>query len=1117
VRDVTRDNFIGEAFGTFGHVTGTRGTITVTRRANAACEGVEKFGNVFSVLLWISSKAPHPNLGRILEIHTGPDGLLRLSTEPLTGMELFDHLAHVAPPTEGLCQHAMRQALDALRHLHSFCLIHRDARLDNFRFRSLAPGAALVLIDFELCCHADQTTGMEAVGNEWYMAPEMLTRKYTTQVDLWSMGVGLCIFLTGHAPSELSAFGHSATGRLYVEGSGDPVAAAKLRECTLAHQLASDLLMGLLETNPDSRLSAAAALEHRWFTNPSASIADCAAGAPTLGVHASAYLAAKCRCAASAYHSASLARVRQRPWVWSGDPTCDRRLLSLNDGGSWSGVVPSRDIAGSNDVSAVVDDVTYDLDTCAESRQLAVHPITKQGHQGEGESSRGLNGRLPVQLADVEDVKLIEGHFTGESVMTRELDRQATLGKVACPVNMLFSSPLCIRKIWRVRLKCPILHRRCDMANWGVTFETQRPWVIAGVHVAGQLAAWNDLQEHSELMVGPGDELCEVVVAGKRMLVHGRSAKSVLQAISNTIFFNGADSTIVNDASSHVAVELLFQGMRPMEQLRMDKEIAALSKTGWEVLPRVATAENIRSLIATGRCRVLYFALHCSADQDNILLMEDRHGQAHVMEASKLHQLLVSGQPWQNISLVVLNACHSLSLGMHFIAAGVPHVICVRDDCTVRDKSCQLFGVHFFSALHACRSVRDSFDCGVAVLACSHNIAQRCDAGGFVLLPEGADHTEVFAEFHDGAASCAAAGPPPEFVRWGDIPPRAEDFMGRGIDTHRLYQLADGRRFIELQGEHGVGKSALMAEVGRFAILRRDVFQEVRWVGGLDDAVQAGLEDLHRRLACKDQDLRVLLLIDSPAALAWPVVQALLCVHAVHVITSAARLSPGADAAAGPLAAAAGLKLVRFDVLPLEPIVQAKLFLHRAGRPLFTCELEGDAGADVSLGKSEIVVYPRRPADFMALAASPLIRRLGGNPVRIGRAAERLGTRAPKTVTSATSIAKLSPKLCDRQSRDIGALGIGTCAGGDMIASQWRKVRLVRSDGHSRDEWLPHAWSVADVLHHFTPRELQGTRDVDVFVDRCRAQPITPLMDFPDDVQEGMLVLEFRAQVGGDW
>ena len=62
-----------------------------------------------------------------------------------------------------------------------------------------------------------------------------------------------------------------------------------------------------------------------------------------------------------------------------------------------------------------------------------------------------------------------------------------------------------------------------------------------------------------------------------------------------------------------------------------------------------------------------------------------------IREPEEFEALLKAGQDLQCIKLVVLNACHSLTLGRCFVAAGVRHVVCVREDREVLDESCRGF------------------------------------------------------------------------------------------------------------------------------------------------------------------------------------------------------------------------------------------------------------------------------------------------------------------------------------------------------------------------------------------------------------------------------------------
>lgn len=408
-----------------------------------------------------------------------------------------------------------------------------------------------------------------------------------------------------------------------------------------------------------------------------------------------------------------------------------------------------------------------------------------------------------------------------------------------------------------------------------------------------------------------------------------------------------------------------------------------------------------------------------------------------------------------------------------------------------------MFARHFFSALHAGRSVKDAFDCGVAVLACHDEAILQSDACAFVLLPCGADHSEKF--MGESMSSRPAPSLPPDGGYWGALPPCVEDFLGREVDTQALFRLASSRRCIELQGESGVGKSALMAEVGRFALLRKESFHEVRWISEVTAETEQGLQDLRERLAAgPQQQRRVLLLIDNPAAIGWLSVRALLCMARVHTIVAAAG-SSSLEASAGPVIAAAGLKLVRFPVPPLEPIAQARLLLRRSSRPLYSFEVSEELGVSLKArppSATASILCPRCPADFLALASSPLLRDLGGIPARIVAAAHKLRSVAVEEKT---------PPLPECQPLSPARPSIQKLA----------KVRLVRPDGRTRDELLPQEWLISDVISRLAPREMCGAADV--FIKGFRAQPSMPLMAFQDLEEQGLLLLEFRVQAGDDW
>merc|ERR1719198_2118723 len=162
-------------------------------------------------------------------------------------------------------------------------------------------------------------------------------------------------------------------------------------------------------------------------------------------------------------------------------------------------------------------------------------------------------------------------------------------------------------------------------------------------------------------------------------------------------------------------------------------------------------------------------------------------------------------------------------------------------------------------------------------------------------------------------------------------------------------------------------------------------------------------------------------------------------------------------------AMASGLKPVPFELGPLEPLARVRLFPQRVPRPLNISELHCKP-----CGPSDgIVQPPQRPVDFLRLAEAPLFESLGGNPAQLVNAAARLG------LLPANLQANLEPPLPRSFSADAsagpcrnqpGSEFIDSFLGGGPALSTRRRVRLLRPDGRSRDEWLPRAASVMQVL-----------------------------------------------------
>eukprot|EP00435_Cladocopium_sp_Y103_P035696 s2096_g9.t1 len=230
--------------------------------------------DTISLLLQMARESPNPHVVQLLDSLMS-DAHFFVVMELLEGPDLFEHLTSYGPGVSLTEEHArfiIQNSLSALAHIHSTCgvgIIHRDVKPENLRFRSKDPDSELVLVDFGLCCPASDAERRTIVGSLLYVAPEVFSRRYDAKADLWSIGVVMYILLTGRPPWKQNLNVGFVPSKKVLNGEAAQAALnAKELEETPA---ALELLRGLLVTNPESRLSAKAALQCRWLgTSPAA-------------------------------------------------------------------------------------------------------------------------------------------------------------------------------------------------------------------------------------------------------------------------------------------------------------------------------------------------------------------------------------------------------------------------------------------------------------------------------------------------------------------------------------------------------------------------------------------------------------------------------------------------------------------------------------------------------------------------------------------------------------------------------------------------------------------------------------------------------------------------------
>lgn len=122
------------------------------------------------------------------------------------------------------------------------------------------------------------------VGTPYYIAPEVLSRKYDKACDLWSIGVITYILLAGYPPfygeSDQEIFASVRHGYFdFPSPEWDSISSE-----------AKDFITQLLQKDPSARMTATQAISHCWFDTPPgrkaamAGVAGAGDGAGTVAV-----------------------------------------------------------------------------------------------------------------------------------------------------------------------------------------------------------------------------------------------------------------------------------------------------------------------------------------------------------------------------------------------------------------------------------------------------------------------------------------------------------------------------------------------------------------------------------------------------------------------------------------------------------------------------------------------------------------------------------------------------------------------------------------------------------------------------------------------------------------
>jgi serine/threonine protein kinase len=216
----------------------------------------------------IMQMVDHPNVVRIIDA-VETNNHVNIVMQYLDGESLNSYLKTRGRLAEIEAKSLFLQLLQALVHLHSLNIVHRDIKLENILLEHEA-GCCPTFIDFGFStCMPHHAKLKLFCGTPSYMAPEIVNKEEFSgpPTDIWALGVALWVILVGSFP-----FKGATDKELFARISRGVCAKAHL-EANLGSVLipsslsahACSLLEAMLCTNPDRRPSAGQLILHPWF------------------------------------------------------------------------------------------------------------------------------------------------------------------------------------------------------------------------------------------------------------------------------------------------------------------------------------------------------------------------------------------------------------------------------------------------------------------------------------------------------------------------------------------------------------------------------------------------------------------------------------------------------------------------------------------------------------------------------------------------------------------------------------------------------------------------------------------------------------------------------------
>ena len=201
----------------------------------------------------------HPNVTYLRATYEDRQNV-HLVMDLCAGGELFDAIVKRGQYSEKDAATMIRTIVSVVAHCHNMGVMHRDLKPENFLLESKDPNSRVLCTDFGLSVYFKPGDAFnEVVGSAYYVAPEVLKKKYGPEADIWSCGVILYILLSGVPPF----WGETET-EIFKSILGDE-ADFRGESWSKISKEAIDCVSRMLERDPSKRATAEEILKHPWM------------------------------------------------------------------------------------------------------------------------------------------------------------------------------------------------------------------------------------------------------------------------------------------------------------------------------------------------------------------------------------------------------------------------------------------------------------------------------------------------------------------------------------------------------------------------------------------------------------------------------------------------------------------------------------------------------------------------------------------------------------------------------------------------------------------------------------------------------------------------------------